>query len=238
MGHFKGATVTWLGHATVHFATAKGTSVIVDPWITGNPKYPADFPELGTIDLILLTHGHSDHTGDALSLSKKYKSKVICMVELAMWLNSQGMDEKQLSPMNLGGTQRFADMTISMVEAKHSSSVMDGGKAVYTGSATGLVVNIDGGPCIYFAGDTSVYSDMKLIKQLYAPEIGFLPIGDHYTMGPKQAAMAAEFSGVKTVVPIHYGTFPQLTGTPAELEKELMGKGIEVLALTPGVSAK
>ena len=114
--------------------------------------------------------------------------------------------------MNVGGSYKYRDVTVSMVEARHSSSVEDDGKFLYAGEAIGFVIAIEGGPVIYHAGDTSVFSDMQIIRELYAPEIGLLPIGDHYTMGPKAAALAAKYLGVKTVIPIHYGTFPATHG--------------------------
>jgi L-ascorbate metabolism protein UlaG (beta-lactamase superfamily) len=140
--------------------------------------------------------------------------------------------------MNLGGTYKFKDVAISLVEARHSSSIQDGQETLYAGVAAGFVLTIDGGPVLYHAGDTSLFSDLQLIRELYAPAIGFLPIGDHYTMGPKAAAIAANYLGLSTVIPIHYGTFPQLTGTPEQLATHLQNQKIEMLELKPGVAAK
>jgi L-ascorbate metabolism protein UlaG (beta-lactamase superfamily) len=157
---------------------------------------------------------------------------VVAIFELASWVGSKGI--KEVVGMNLGGSYRYKDVAISMVEAHHSSSIQDGDKSVYGGDPAGFVLTIDDAPTVYHAGDTSVFSDMRLIHELYSPEIGMLPIGDHYTMGPKSAAMAAKYLGLKTVIPIHYGTFPQLTGTPVELEQHLKGSGVKVLVLEPG----
>jgi L-ascorbate metabolism protein UlaG (beta-lactamase superfamily) len=140
--------------------------------------------------------------------------------------------------MNLGGAFRFQDVIISLVEAKHSSSIDDNGITVYAGVAAGYVLQVEGEPTLYYSGDTALFSDMKLLHELYAPEIACLPIGDHFTMGPRAAALAAQYVGSKKVIPMHYGTFPQLTGTPAELRDHLRGKEIEVIELRPGESLK
>jgi L-ascorbate metabolism protein UlaG (beta-lactamase superfamily) len=155
-------------------------------------------------------------------------------VELIGWLNSKGLDGNQSTGMNIGGSHTHADVTLTLTEARHSSSAEDGGRIVYCGDPAGFVVAIEGGPVIYHAGDTGVFSDMQLIRELHHPTLAMLPIGDHYTMGPKGAALAAKFVGAKAVLPIHFGTFPALTGTPAALEKQLAGTGIEVLHTEPG----
>jgi L-ascorbate metabolism protein UlaG (beta-lactamase superfamily) len=234
MSHFGGIEFTWLGHATCFLKTAAGTSVLIDPWITGNPKYPSQVKDFGKVDLMLLTHGHSDHTGDALAIAKQYNPTTICMVELAYLLAGQGLNMEKAAPMNLGGSQVFGDLGISMVEAKHSSSFEVDGKPVYAGVAGGFMVKVANGPTIYFSGDTALFSDMKLLRDLYAPDIAVLSIGDFYTMGAKHAAIAAEWLGVKKVVPIHWGTFPALSGTPKELKEALAGKNIEVIEMAPG----
>jgi L-ascorbate metabolism protein UlaG (beta-lactamase superfamily) len=234
MNRFGGVELTWLGHATCFLKTAAGTSVLIDPWIKGNPKYPSQVKDFGKVDLMLLTHGHSDHTGDAIAIAKQYDPTTICMVELAYLLSAQGLKMEKAAPMNLGGKQVFADLEISMVEAKHSSSFEVDGKPAYAGEAGGFMVKVANGPTIYFAGDTALYTDMKLLRELYAPDVAVLPIGDFYTMGAKHAAIAAEWLGVKKVVPIHWGTFPVLIGTPKELKEALAGKNIEVIEMAPG----
>jgi L-ascorbate metabolism protein UlaG (beta-lactamase superfamily) len=232
MTDFKGSTITWLGHAVVQITTASGTEILIDPFIEHNPKYPKGHKLPQKLDLLLLTHGHSDHIADAAAVAKKHGPEVIAMVELAGWLQSKGVE--RATGMNLGGSYKVKDVTVSMVEARHSAGIDDGGKTVYGGEPAGYILTIDGGPVLYHAGDTAAFLDMQLIRDLYAPEIGFLPIGDYYTMGPKGAAIAARYLGLKTVVPIHYGTFPVLTGTPAELEQQLSGSGIQVLKAEPG----
>jgi L-ascorbate metabolism protein UlaG (beta-lactamase superfamily) len=232
MPQFHGMTLQWLGHATFHFQTAQGTSILIDPWLESNPAFPKDWDPPAKVDLVLCTHGHSDHIGDALAIDRKYHPTFLGIYELTGWLSSKGV--KKTVGMNLGGTYRFQDASISMVEARHSSGIEDGGTIVYAGEPAGYVLKVDGEPAIYHSGDTALFSDMKLIRELYSPEIACLPIGDHFTMGPKAAALAAEYVGCSKVIPIHYGTFPQLSGTPAELWEHLKGKKIEVVELKPG----
>ena len=234
MADLKGTSITWLGHATVLITTPKGTTILIDPFIEHNPKYPRDYRLPARIDLLLLTHGHMDHIADALPVANKYGPQVFGVVEVIGWLESQGLDGKKSAGMNIGGSHTHADVTFTLTEARHSSSMQDGDKLVYGGNPAGFVVAVENGPVLYHAGDTSVFSDMQLIRDLHHPTLAMLPIGDHYTMGPKAAALAAKFIGAKAVLPIHFGTFPVLTGTPAALEKELTGSGIAVLHTEPG----
>jgi len=236
MTDLKGTVVTWLGHATVHISTAKGTSILIDPFIEHNPKYPKGHKLPEKIDLILATHGHGDHVADLVAVAEKHNSTVVGIVELMGWAQSQGV--KKTVGMNLGGSWKFEDVTVSMVEAKHSSGVDGGAQMIYAGVPIGFVITVQDGPVLYHAGDTSVFLDMQLIRDLYQPQLAMLPIGDFYTMGPKAAAMAAKYLGATAVLPIHYGTFPALTGTPEELSKFLDGSGIEVKAILPGESLR
>lgn len=227
----KGTRVTWLGHATVLVQTPKGTNLLIDPFIQNNPKYPKGFELPEKIDYILLTHGHGDHISDAVPVAKKHKANVAAIYELAAYVASQGADK--ITGFNIGGTVQLDDVAVTMVEAKHSAGAEGKNGAQYAGVATGFVLTIANGPVLYHAGDTTVFTDMKLIKELYHPELAMLPIGGFYTMGPREAAMAARFIEPKAILPIHFGTFPPLTGTPDELDKYLNGS-IEVIRTQPG----
>jgi L-ascorbate metabolism protein UlaG (beta-lactamase superfamily) len=236
MSNLHGTVLTWLGHATVLIVTAKGTTVLIDPFLTQNPSFPKNYKLPEKIDLVLLTHAHFDHIADVVPVAKKHGSTVLAIFELASWVGSKGV-EKTVG-MNMGGSYRFEDLTVTMVEAKHSSSIQDGDQVLYGGDAAGFVVKVEGGPTLYHSGDTSAFSDMQIIRDLYHPEVGFLPIGDHYTMGPQQAALAIKFLGLKTVIPIHHGTFPILTGKPEDLSAMVGNLEVDVKALTPGQSLR
>jgi L-ascorbate metabolism protein UlaG (beta-lactamase superfamily) len=233
MNSLQGTRITWLGHATVLVRSAKGTNILIDPFIEQNPKYPKDFVLPEKIPFILLTHGHGDHISDVVPVAKKYGSTVVAIYELADYVKGTGV-EKTIG-MNLGGTVQLEDVAATMVEARHSSGAQDENGTHYVGVAAGFVLNVAGGPVLYHAGDTSVFSDMQLIRELYHPEVAMLPIGGHFTMGPKEAALAVHYLAPKTVLPLHFGTFPPLTGTPAELAA-LVDAGVEVVQWSPGES--
>ena len=228
-------SVTWLGHSTFLFKTPGGTRLIMDPWVGTNPSTPESAKQVGAIDLMLITHGHGDHTGDAVSLGRSSGAQVVAPYELSVWLQQKGL--KHVTGMNPGGTLEMLGLSITMVPAMHSSSVEDGGQIIYTGVATGYVITFENGLTVYYAGDTAVFSDMKLIGEMYHPVMAFLPIGDLYTMGPAQAAKACELLGVQQVVPMHYGTFPALTGTPATLRALVAPARVHVMELKPGETA-
>jgi L-ascorbate metabolism protein UlaG (beta-lactamase superfamily) len=226
---------TFLGHSTFLFQTARGRRLIVDPWLETNPTCPDGSKRVRELDLMLLTHGHRDHTADAVGLARATGAHVIAPYELSRWLEEKGL--KRVTAMNVGGTVSLLGLSIAMVPAVHSSSIEDDGiPSRYAGLASGYVVTFEHGLTIYYAGDTAIFGDMRLIGELHRPSIAFLPIGDVYTMGPEHAATACGWLGVKTVVPMHYGTFPELTGTPARLRELLSTSGVEVLELKPGDS--
>lgn len=226
-----GTRITWLGHATVLVQTSRGTNILIDPFIAHNPKYPRDFNLPAKIHYILLTHGHGDHISDAVPVAKKHGSQIVAIHELAAYVGAKGASDT--IGMNLGGTVELADVQATMVDAKHSSGAEDENGTHYVGVATGFVLRIKDGSVLYHAGDTTVFGDMKIIAELYHPEVAMLPIGGHYTMGPAEAAVAVRLLQPKTVLPLHFGTFPPLTGTPEELAK-LVGAGVNVLQWTPG----
>jgi L-ascorbate metabolism protein UlaG (beta-lactamase superfamily) len=231
-------SITWLGHSTFVLGLPSGKRVVVDPWL-GNPNCPPAFakPEsLKPVDLILVSHGHSDHLTDVAPLARATGAPVVCMFEVGLYLSDKGLQD--VKDMGIGGTQQVAGVAITMTQAVHSGSIVEGGHIVYLGGAAGFVLRAPDTPTIYFAGDTGLFGDMKIIGEIYQPQIAFLPIGDHYTMGPDTAAIAAKWLGVKQVVPMHWGTFPLLTGTPGMLKEHLKGTGVEVLELKPGETAK
>jgi len=229
-------SITWLGHATFIIRTPGGKRIIFDPWVQTNPSCPDSAKKVGALDLLLVTHGHSDHIGDAVSIARSTDADLIAPYELSVWFQQKGL--KRVIGMNPGGTLRKHGLSITMVPAVHSSSIDAEAGMPYMGLATGYVVTFEDALTAYFAGDTAVFGDMKLIGEMYRPAIGFLPIGDFYTMGPEQAAVACALLGIKQVVPMHWGTFPELTGTPGRL-RELVGpKGIDVLELKPGETSE
>ena len=232
-----GTRITWLGHATVLIQTAKGTNLLIDPFIAQNPKYPTGYALPSKIDYVLLTHGHGDHISDVTPVAQKHGSTVVAIYELADFVANQGVERDQTIGMNLGGTVQLADVAASMVEAKHSSGAQDKNGTHYVGVAAGYVLNIQNGPVLYHAGDTHVFGDMRLIGELYHPEVAMLPIGGHFTMGPREAAVAARFLGAKTILPLHFGTFPPLKGTPEELAS-LVEPGVRVVSWKPGDTHK
>jgi len=227
----QGTRITWLGHSTVLVQTAKGTSLLIDPFMAHNPTYPKGFALPEKIDYILLTHGHMDHMSDAVPVAQRLGSTIVAIYELAGYVAKKGA--KSTIGMNLGGTVQLDDVAATMVEAKHSAGVEDENGTHYAGVAAGFVLSIKDGPVIYHAGDTAVFSDMKLIGELYKPQLAMLPIGGHYTMGPQEAALALKLLGSKKVLPLHFGTFPPLKGTPEQLA-ELAGANVEVLRIMPG----
>jgi L-ascorbate metabolism protein UlaG (beta-lactamase superfamily) len=228
--------ITWLGHATFIITTPGGKRIVTDPWLEGNPMCPPDRQRIDKADLILLTHGHSDHSGSVVAVARATKAPVIAIHELSLWLERKGLHD--VKGMGIGGTISVAGLQVSMTPAVHSSSVVENDAIVYLGEPTGFVVQTENGRSFYFAGDTALFGDMRLIGEMYSPEIAFLPIGDHYTMGPEAAARACQLLGVRQVVPMHYGTFPILTGTPERLKQLVAPFGVDVLALKPGETAQ
>ena len=232
-----GVKLTWIGHASFILETPGGKRALIDPWMTGNPVCPEALHDPGDIDLILLSHGHSDHTADVVRLAKeKSPAAVICMIELGDYLGSKGVEN--IIGGNKGGTLSAEGISVTLTHAFHSSSYgEEDGTIVYTGEPAGLIITLENGYRIYFAGDTTVFGDMALIAELYRPDLAMLPIGDFFTMGPMEAAKAVELLGVKHVLGMHYGTFPILTGTPQGLRDELAKRGLTdvvVEELQPG----
>ena len=228
--------ITWLGHSTFIVRTPGGKRVLFDPWLTGNPVCPEAMKKPPKVDLILVSHGHFDHMDDVVLCARESGAPVVAMFELCDWLGRKGI--QAVSPMNKGGSQDVAGLRVTMTDARHSSGYVENGQMIYMGEPAGFVVRLEDGRSIYFAGDTCLFGDMRLIGVIYRPDIAFLPIGDRFTMDPAAAARACQLLGVRQVVPMHWGTFPLLTGTPAMLKTHLAGTGVDVLELKPGETAE
>jgi L-ascorbate metabolism protein UlaG (beta-lactamase superfamily) len=222
-------SLTWLGHASFRLDTPGGKRVYLDPWLD-NPKCPENEKEPDRCDVIAVTHGHSDHLGSVVELSKRLGPvPIVAMVELKSWLKGKGAQTDDMPGLNKGGTVEAAGVKFTLTNAFHSSSSDDGD---YLGEAAGIVVELEDGKKVYFAGDTCVFSDMQLIGRLHSPDLAVLPIGGHFTMDPREAGLACELLGASRVVPCHYGTFPLLPGTPEELRRH--APGVQVEAIEPG----
>jgi L-ascorbate metabolism protein UlaG (beta-lactamase superfamily) len=234
-------TFTWYGHSCFEVRTPGGRTILLDPWFA-NPRSTRPQESVQRCDLMLVTHGHFDHMGDAVAIASRLRPVWPCMHEMSLWLARRlpgGADAAV--GMNKGGTFESDGIRITMTHADHSAGDWNPGgeTTLYLGEPVGLVIELENGFRFYFAGDTALFGDMALIREHHAPELALLPIGDHFTMGPRAAAHAAELLGVRHVIPIHYGTFPILTGTPGQLRAELDGRGlsdVEIHAPEPGGS--
>ncbi len=233
-----GTAITWFGHACVEVVSPGGKTILFDPWF-GNPMSPRAPEMVERCDLLLVTHGHSDHVGDALRIGSRTRPAWPAIHELSLWLSRNYAAADRVIGMNKGGTVEAAGLQVSMTSADHSSGEWnaDGATLHYFGEPVGFVVGLEDGTRVYHAGDTALFGDMRLIGELWHPDIALLPIGGHYTMDPEAAAIAVEYLGVGHVMPIHYGTFPILAGTPGQLRAALAARGlgdVTVHAPAPG----
>lgn len=232
---------TWYGHACWEVRTPGGRTILFDPWFA-NPKSPKPAEQVERCDLLLVSHGHFDHmgTGDAIAIARRLAPTWVAIHELSLFLGDQGLPGEVIG-MNKGGTVEVGGIRVTMVPAQHSAGDREGGAAATFefGEPVGFVVEVENGFRFYFAGDTTVFGDMRLIAELYRPTLALLPIGGHFTMDPRAAALAVELLGVEHVLPMHYGTFPILAGTPEQLRDELTARGrrdVVVHELEPGGS--
>jgi L-ascorbate metabolism protein UlaG (beta-lactamase superfamily) len=222
------ASLTWLGHASFRIDSPGGKRIYLDPWLE-NPRCPDGEKSVERADLVVVTHGHFDHVADAAAIGKQHNASLAAVFELAGWLEQQGYPDGSSGGMGKGGTREIDGLRVTLTNAFHSSSAPDG---TYVGEPAGAVIELENGMRLYAAGDTCVFGDMQLISRLYRPDIAILPIGDLYTMGPREAAVALELLGCKRCVPCHWGTFPALTGTPDQLRE--LAPDVELITPEPG----
>ncbi|MCB0344694.1 MAG: metal-dependent hydrolase [Bdellovibrionales bacterium] len=232
--------ITYIGHSTIFVEAANSVTVAVDPWLEGNPLCPNELKRPEGISVIALTHGHSDHASSAASLAKANQSTVCAIWELAMLMKKEGVADSKLQPMNKGGTVEIpgsGGLKVSLTNAFHSSSFdASDGNTYYAGEACGVVLELPSGKTIYHAGDTCLFTDMEYIGRTFRPDVALLPIGDRFTMGPKQAADAVRLIKPRAVIPIHHSTFDLLSGTPEQFKQVLAGEDVECIVLAPGES--
>jgi L-ascorbate metabolism protein UlaG (beta-lactamase superfamily) len=228
-------TLTWLGHGAFRLDSPGGKRIYVDPYLD-NPNCPEDEKQPERVDLIALTHGHDDHIGSTVELAQRFECPVVALVEVRGWLSTQGLPQEMTEAANKGGTVEKQGIKITLTNAFHSSSAFENGQFVYLGEPAGLVIELEDGTTVYFAGDTCVFGDMQLIARIYEPDVVVLPIGDHFTMGPREAAVALELLGNPRCVPCHWGTFPILTGTPQKLRE--LAPNADVVDVAPGGSVE
>lgn len=222
--------ITYYGHSCL-LAEEGGKSVIVDPFLSGNPNSGAE-PKDVKVDAVILTHGHDDHFGDTLEIAKNNDCPVIAVFELAVFCQRKGV---KAHPMNTGGSYAFDGFSVQFTPAFHSSSVTDGDHTVYAGQPCGIVLTM-GGKKLYHAGDTALFSDIQLIGERHSIDIAALPIGDNLTMGPEDAALAAKWCRTSKVIPVHYNTFPAIEQDPSVFAKQLSAYDIACSPLKAGES--
>lgn len=224
--------VTWLGHSAFSIVSPNGRVILIDPWLE-NPKAPKGARDVNAVDIILVTHGHGDHLGNTVEIGRRTNARVVAIHEVALFLQSQGL--ARVEGINKSGSVTIDGITITMTQAEHSGGMEPGGSMQVGGDPAGYVIRFENGFAVYHAGDTGVFGDMRLIRELYAPDLAILPIGGYFTMGPREAALACTLLRPRHIIGMHYGTYPILSGTPEELRKSLPpGMKTRVKVLQPG----
>jgi len=221
--------ITYLGHSGFKIVTGKGLKIFIDPYMTGNPVCPENCRKDNDVDLILVTHGHGDHLGDSERIMKNSSAKFAAIYELATYIGDKLGDYDRVMGFSKGGTIEFEGIRVSMTDAVHSSGINEPVGFTVGGAECGFVMQLEDGAIIYHAGDTDVFMDMQLIGRIfdYKIDLAMLPIGGFFTMDPKRAAIATDLLKPKKVFPMHYGTWPPLTGTPDEFRKMLDAEGLK-----------
>lgn len=229
-----GLEIRWLGHAAFRIKSPGGKIIFVDPWLE-NPVAPPDAKEADRADVIILTHGHFDHMGNTLELAARTNAKVISNFEISVYLKGKGLPDDKVIGISTSGSFEVEGITFTLVPAIHGSGITEGEKIVDGGVAGGFVMKFEDGYTVYHTGDTGLFSDMKLIAQLYKPKVVMMCIGGFYTMSPVEAAQAVKLLKPQIVIPMHYGTFPALSGTPEALAK-LLPKSVKtkIMGIKPG----
>lgn len=234
--------IQFLGHSCFLITTSNNIKILIDPFLRDNPTCPDNLKDPGIIDFIGLTHGHSDHTSDAVFLAKKYNAKVFATYELASLISADGVSQEQIEFMNKGGRIPLGEDSLifaSLTSAQHSSSYQNkNGETKYAGEACGIILELPENKVIYHLGDTCLFSDLKLIGETFKPTVALVPIGDRFTMGPKDAAIATSLINPEYVIPIHWGTFDLLSGTPEDFSAQLGHNRSKLVTLNPGESFK
>ncbi|NJN16066.1 MAG: metal-dependent hydrolase [Oscillochloris sp.] len=234
----KNVPITWLGHATFHLRTPEGRGILIDGWVDGNPVCPDPLKAKVRENLaaIFVTHGHFDHIADVQEVARDTGATIVCQYDLVPYFEGQGCSGEQLLGFNKGGTVMVADVKATMTNAHHSSTAYENGQIINLGTPAGYVLRFSNGFTVYHTGDTSVTMDMQIIGELYTPDLVILPIGDHFTMDPRQAAYALKLIKPTYAIPEHFGTFPMLTGTPQALAEACKEFDVttQIIGLQPG----
>jgi L-ascorbate metabolism protein UlaG (beta-lactamase superfamily) len=236
----RNVTISWLGHATFHVVSPEGKRILMDAWVDGNPSCPDEWKRKARegLDAIFVTHGHFDHVNDLAAIANETGATVVCQYDLAPWLQAKGIAEDNIVGFNKGGTVDVVGIKATMTAAQHSSTLVENGNIIAMGDEAGYILRFSNGFTLYNTGDTSVTYDMLIMGDLYQPDLTILPIGDHFTMDPRQAAYALKLIRSKYAIGCHWGTFPLLTGTPDALTEACKEFKVDaqVIPLKPGES--